>query len=326
MKDRHFQALWIHLTEEEFKRALSADPSICPHKTTIDGNESKNLKEESAASEHHQASISSILDDEILDLCAAIQVSVDTFNRSLKFLASKADSCCETHKKIAMRKASLSYSVKVQLERLRCLQKFNPSKCRLLVRQLKSLLKTFATIISCHCDLQVVGFYAASLCDMLYRFEEFCSVTSFPVHAAARKHKQSPGNRTALRASIDSFRQIVVTKLEELCTSQSPALRRAHSAIGARSLVPVIYHSPLAKCTGLQQRSFLLSSELGCAKQRWLSHHQTPSPNKAKRPLSPRTKKRCSLSDNRKEVDVLGRATCITRDVINDVIRQIDQL
>lgn len=86
LKDRHFQALWIHLTEEEFKRALSADPSICPHKTTIDGNESKNLKEESAASEHHQASISSILDDEILDLCAAIQVSVDTFNRSRKLL------------------------------------------------------------------------------------------------------------------------------------------------------------------------------------------------------------------------------------------------
>lgn len=50
------------------------------------------------------------------------------------------------------------------------------------------------------------AFFAGSLCDLLYRFEEFCSI----------QRRNSSGKLEQLRKAIDSFHNVVVIRLNKV--------------------------------------------------------------------------------------------------------------
>uniref|UniRef100_A0AC34QTF6 Uncharacterized protein n=1 Tax=Panagrolaimus sp. JU765 TaxID=591449 RepID=A0AC34QTF6_9BILA len=162
------------------------------------------------------ASASLIVDE----LAHSVHLCVETFLRSLPLALPNSDA------KMSRETASL-YSVRVQIDRLTLNKDLQLPQLRLAARRIGHLLKNFTIAVSSPFPVPSCSFLASSVCDLLYRFEELCSMNEnlVPVFSCAK-----------LRKSIDDFHYDIVKRLNMILLQRRPTTAQTTSSgIGTMS-------------------------------------------------------------------------------------------
>uniref|UniRef100_A0A915C133 Uncharacterized protein n=2 Tax=Parascaris univalens TaxID=6257 RepID=A0A915C133_PARUN len=181
----------------------------------------EHIMQEASGSEmtHDGLRVHHIREDGMLSVRGEIIASnVDSLKRLVDsitetFLRSVDLSICEFGAD-TNRDAALLFSTRIQIDRFLSSNRFELTRFEQSVRRLSTLLRTFATRISTPFQIANCAFFASSLCDILYRFEEFCSI----------HEKKSADCFTELRCSIDDFYFVVVHHLNQMVLSHQEAV------------------------------------------------------------------------------------------------------
>ncbi|VDN30856.1 unnamed protein product [Gongylonema pulchrum] len=144
-----------------------------------------------------------VIDENIGMLVRLLDLIAESFIRSSNL--AFCDIGVETN-----RDTAALFAVRVQVDRFLNSNSFQLLQFEQIVRRLCALLRCFAIRISTPFQIANCAFYAGSLCDLLYRFEEFCSI----------QNQQLSGNFEQLRKAIDSFHSIVVIHLNKMLAAR----------------------------------------------------------------------------------------------------------
>uniref|UniRef100_A0A915C0A5 Uncharacterized protein n=1 Tax=Parascaris univalens TaxID=6257 RepID=A0A915C0A5_PARUN len=196
LTDRTFQKYLVDAVVEHIMQEASGS------EMTHDGLRVHHIREDGMLSVHGEIIASNV--DSLKRLVDSI---TETFLRSVDL------SICEFGAD-TNRDAALSFSTRIQIDRFLSSNRFELTRFEQSVRRLSTLLRTFATRISTPFQIANCAFFASSLCDILYRFEEFCSI----------HEKKSADCFTELRCSIDDFYFVVVHHLNQMVLSHQEAV------------------------------------------------------------------------------------------------------
>lgn len=108
------------------------------------------------------------------------------------------------------RDAATLFSVRIQIDRFLNSDHINLNRFEQAVRRISALLRTFALRISTPFHIANNAFFASSLCDILYRFEEYCSIYE----------KKLADEFEKLRNAIEDFYFAVVKQLNKMVLRQ----------------------------------------------------------------------------------------------------------
>uniref|UniRef100_A0A915DEQ7 Uncharacterized protein n=1 Tax=Ditylenchus dipsaci TaxID=166011 RepID=A0A915DEQ7_9BILA len=255
LNDRSFQKLWTDLLVEVLVSDIKSPSPAGPRLS------SKQYRETSCTK------INSLVDNSLAQLVDTIHLTVDIFLRGVRL-----SFCDNTTSGDLNREFSALYSIRVQLDRLLMTQEKDSSAqwrtkenvkkltgnseaaAGLIARRLVHLLKNFGVRISTPYSVKNHAFFASSICDLLYRFEEFCSTN---VDSEECVH---------LRKTVNEFYSTLVKGLDELLLKQSktrprPSTNQEASASFNTPLSNTKRSKSLAKLCGSTKTAFILTPE-----------------------------------------------------------------
>ncbi|KAI1714234.1 hypothetical protein Ddc_11416 [Ditylenchus destructor] len=282
LQDRRFQKLWTDMVVDlVLKEQQSA---------SILSGESRRL---SNLSRDHTPTRSALADDALDQLIRSLHCTIEVFLRTANLASNDPALSSDLN-----REFSTLYSIRVQLDRLCAIdEKYDVAKLKrihrsrqihvnheasigLLSRRFAQVLKSFNVRLSSSYLITNYALFASSLCDMLYRFEEYCSI-----HLNNISSQVNP-----LRSAIDDFHSNVVKGLNQILTlkqrstaqqlisprfSVTPLSRsttqlsksRSMNKLGSPQMSFVLNQEPMSRQSA-SRKSFILPAELERARRK----------------------------------------------------------
>uniref|UniRef100_A0A915PC73 Nucleolus and neural progenitor protein-like N-terminal domain-containing protein n=1 Tax=Setaria digitata TaxID=48799 RepID=A0A915PC73_9BILA len=257
--------------------------------------------------------------------CAVIYEKIDLLICHLKlitesFIKSSNLAFCDIGANVN-RDAALLFSVRLQLEQFLNCNQFQLLRFEQFIRRLYTLLRCFATRISTPFQIANCAFFASCLCDLLYRFEEFCSIHE---KNYAIKFKQ-------LHKAISIFHDIVVRRLNEMVTARikEESTTKKVAKLKTCEISPLQYtpHRPKSAATfhevekTLRSPGYLLPHELRVRRRSMLSRRATASFSPAKERFSKH------MSQKNIQGEAVHRlARELTEEMVNDLATRVDDV
>uniref|UniRef100_A0A0R3RRB7 Uncharacterized protein n=1 Tax=Elaeophora elaphi TaxID=1147741 RepID=A0A0R3RRB7_9BILA len=218
------------------------------------------------------------------------------------------------------RDAAALFSVRLQLEQFLNSNHFQLLRFERFIRRLYTLLRYFAARISTPFQIANCAFFASCLCDLLYRFEEFCSI----------HEKNFTSKFEQLQNAINIFHDVVVRRLNEMVAArikQEHAKKAVKRKIAEGSPLRRSSRRPKSAATfreveqALRSPGYLLPHDLHEKRQLMQSRRITTS-------FSP-SKQRSSKYTPQKIVqeEMIHRlAHEITKEMINDLAARVNDV
>uniref|UniRef100_A0AC35FL21 Uncharacterized protein n=1 Tax=Panagrolaimus sp. PS1159 TaxID=55785 RepID=A0AC35FL21_9BILA len=196
ISSRGFQKLWQETALELVGDSQQHQPS---HSDKYDNNHINEI--------NSSPNIDSITAGQVVEeLSSNIILTVENFLRNLPLGLPHSEDRLN-------RETANLYSVRVQLDRLSNHSQLQLPQLRLAARRLSYLLKNFSICTSSHFPVPSCSFLASSLCDLLYRYEELCSINEELVPSTAS---------IRLKRAIDDFHYDIVKRLNAILLQRRP--------------------------------------------------------------------------------------------------------
>ncbi|VDM50050.1 unnamed protein product [Toxocara canis] len=187
LNDRNFQKYLVDTVVDHIVREASVTAESSNNRILSSSNGQQQKFEEKPLSVHEE-----IIASNVDTLKRLIDSVTETFLRSVDVALCGFGT--DTN-----RDAAVLFSARIQIDRFLSSNRFEISRFEQSVRRLSTLLRTPFQVANC-------AFFASSLCDILYRLEEYCSI----------HEKKSSQCFASLRTSIDDFYFAVVRHLNQV--------------------------------------------------------------------------------------------------------------
>ncbi|KHN83115.1 hypothetical protein Tcan_10698 [Toxocara canis] len=204
LNDRNFQKYLVDTVVDHIVREASVTAESSNNRILSSSNAQQQKFEEKPLSVHEE-----IIASNVDTLKRLIDSVTETFLRSVDVALCGFGT--DTN-----RDAAVLFSARIQIDRFLSSNRFEISRFEQSVRRLSTLLRTFATRISTPFQVANCAFFASSLCDILYRLEEYCSI----------HEKKSSQCFASLRTSIDDFYFAVVRHLNQMVLAHQEAIAK----------------------------------------------------------------------------------------------------
>ncbi|VDK87798.1 unnamed protein product [Litomosoides sigmodontis] len=215
------------------------------------------------------------------------------------------------------RDAAILFSVRLQLEQFLNSDRFELLRFEQFIRRLYTLLRCFAARISTPFQIANCAFFASCLCDLLYRFEEFCSI----------HEKNSKSKFQQLQKAINTFRDVVVRRLNEMIAARIKQEKVVERKIVGSSALRRTLHRPKSAVTfrevgrTLRSKGYLLPHDLQEKRRLMQSRRATPSFSPLKQRFPKYTPQKIIQDET---VHRLARE--ITKEMINGLAARVDDV
>ncbi|VDK73581.1 unnamed protein product [Onchocerca ochengi] len=219
------------------------------------------------------------------------------------------------------RDASALFSTRLQLELFVNSDRFQLPRFEQFVRRLYTLLRCFAARISTPFQIANCAFFASCLCDLLYRFEEFCSM----------HEKNFISKFEQLQKAINIFHDVVVRHLNEMIAARIKEKYETKKVmkrkINENSPLRRTLYRPKSAVTfrevekTLRSPGYLLPHDLHEKRRLMQSRQATASLSPAKQRFSKHTAQR-----NIQEETVHRLAREITKEMVNGLAERVDDV
>ncbi|KAL4001684.1 hypothetical protein ACH3XW_0285 [Acanthocheilonema viteae] len=215
------------------------------------------------------------------------------------------------------RDAASLFSVRLQLEQFLNSDHFQLLRFEQFIRRLYTLLRCFAARISTPFQIANCAFFASCLCDLLYRFEEFCSI----------HEKNFTSKFEELQKAINIFHDVVVRRLNEMIASRIKQKRVVKRKIAGSNSLRRTSGRPKSAATfhevekSLRSPGYLLPHDLREKRRLMQLRRATTSFS----PSSQRFSKYTPQKTIQKEM-VHRLARKITKEMINGLAARVDDV
>ncbi|MCP9258857.1 hypothetical protein DINM_001853 [Dirofilaria immitis] len=218
------------------------------------------------------------------------------------------------------RDASSLFSVRLQLEQFLNSDYFHLPRFEQFIRRLYTLLRCFAVRISTPFQLANCAFFASCLCDLLYRFEEFCCI----------HEKNFTSKFEQLQKAITVFHDVVVRHLNEMIAGRIKEKYETKKALKRKISGNPLRRTPCRPKSAatfreikhtLRSPGYLLPYDLYEKRRLMQSRQATVSLSPTKQRLSKRAPQR-----NIQEETVHRIAREITKEMVNSLAKRVDDI
>lgn len=212
------------------------------------------------------------LREDIVTLTKVVSSAIDTFMTSVTF------AFCDFGGNLNRERAAL-FSVRMQVDRFTDLKKFDPALSEQIARRLSALVRAFAAQVATPFQVVNSTFFAISLCDLLYRFEEHCSMYE---SCAELKNLLSATNRFYTKVVLQ-LTQLTAARCQAKSRENGRLRTRKASSAARSSAVTLRETAHLLRSPGYLMSADLLKVRTASRKSRAFQVHTDESGQKASR-------------------------------------------